>query len=249
MWKVLFTSIFFSALLVPFSLFAAPPSCPTTELVSQVQESMKSVDKVIQGAVSECLTARANVSESSVQSIYCPSGDMYGSTEQWITKQSLAYRVAVAAYLTELDKHAIQYAQSLQCLREKDPIKWYATNSIVLYGNGDDAPWYEQLYVKACNISYMLGMLNTPEKEWVSDSDTFPISECERLVSQKIQALDNLTKLIASKSIAKSYQNDKDIFVEGIKWKYKTLLEKASRYFRTVAQAVSKMNTYTKNPL
>jgi hypothetical protein len=90
--------------------------------------------------------------------------------------------------------------------------------------------------------------LNILNKKWqsiVTTSDAFP-QYCQNLANAKIRALDNLVTLLAAKAIWKSYQNDKDEFLTRVKWKYAALLEKSSRYFRTMSQAVAKLDAYIK---
>jgi len=188
----------------------------------------------------ECILARSQNRESSIKDYVCPSGD-FSEGDRPYTDEILSYQIAVATVFQAVDKVALTHARSLQCIRQKDPIIWQQSNKVFT----DLTSGYALQYQKVCSEGYILNILNKKWQSIVTTSDAFP-QYCQNLANAKIRALDNLVTLLAAKAIWKSYQNDKDEFLTRVKWKYAALLEKSSRYFRTMSQAVAKLDAYIK---
>ncbi len=68
--------------------------------------------------------------------------------------------------------------------------------------------------------------------------DQFPTTFCNTLADKKMIAWSNMAKILAAKSIAKTYQNSKDVHIEKVTGKYAKLLEKWSSYQRIIADTV-----------
>lgn len=108
--------------------------------------------------------------ESSITDYICPSGD-YNSSSRPHTREVLAYQLAVAAVFQKIDENAIQYAKSLQCMRDTDPIKWQQTIKIFT----DNNTGYASKYQSTCSIPFVIGLLNIdPENLKIETTDTFP---------------------------------------------------------------------------
>ena len=58
-----------------------------------------------------------------------------------------------------------------------------------------------------------------------------------------------MSYILASKGVAKGYQNAKDLHIDKVKGKYATLLEKWSSYQRILRNAVGKFTAYIKDPV
>jgi hypothetical protein len=138
-------------------------------------------------------------------------------------------------------------------MRGRDVVKWMETNRIVIHGDGASVAWYASKYQAACQIWYIERLLSTPEAivdTYLQTTDTYPQwFDCSRLAQGKIQALENLTALLAANGIAKWYENDKDKFINQVKGKYKTLVVKLADYMKLVSTAVSKLDTYLTNTI
>lgn len=242
---LLFIICFFIFTLFSGVTFSAPASCPTPPPMIDLDAEFERLSALAKSRTEECYNARWANRESTIREYVCPSGD-FSEWDRPYTREILAYQIAVATVFQAVDRVALTHAQSLQCLRQKDPIIWQQSNKVFT----DLLDGYAAKYRKACDMSYIVKLLDT---SWTTDtliqtSDTFP-QYCNTLVNAKVRALSNLWDLIASKAIAKSYQNDKDEFLSKIKGKYAALLEKSSRYFRAMSQAVAKMDTYLKTTI
>lgn len=194
----------------------------------------------------DCINARKNQKETSETEYVCPSGD-FSEANRPYTNEILAYQIAIATVFQAIDKNSLQFAQSLQCQRQKDPIIWQQTITRFT----DLTTGYAAQYQKACNISFIIRLLeakDATEVTLVQTSDTFP-DYCINLANSKVNALHNLWILLASNAVWKSYQNDKDEFLTEVKWRYAKLLEKTSRYFRLMWQAVAKIDVYLKQTI
>ncbi len=199
--------------------------------------------------IEDCLAARNTRTESSITDFTCPSGD-YNTSDRPHTDEVLAYQLAVATVFAAIDEDALKYSKSLQCMRERDPIKWTETNRIVIHGDGASVEWYSQKYHDICDETFIIRLINTPTQKYIKSTDFAPQwFDCKDLADAKVQALDNLTALLAANGIGKWYENDKDKFITQVKGKYKTLIVKLADYMKLVSTAVSKLDTYLTNTI
>lgn len=239
-----FLFIFFSGV-----TFSATPSCPTPPQMIDLDKEFDILSVRVKDRAKNCILARSQNRESSIKDYVCPSGD-FSEGDRPYTDEILSYQIAVATVFQTVDKVALEHARSLQCIRQKDPVIWQQSNKIFT----DLTSGYAAKYMKACDMSYIVRLLNKSSTQWqyISDilqtSDVFP-QYCDTLANAKIQALDNLVTLLSAKAIWKSYQNDKDQFVTEVKGKYASLLQKSSRYFRSISQAIAKIDAYTQKPI
>lgn len=226
-------------------IFAAPAICQEAPEMIQIDALIPEISEIAIARAQECYAARLVQTENSIIDYICPSGD-YSWSNRPHTREILAYQLAVAAVFQKIDENAIQYSKSLQCKRDTDPIKWQQTLKIFT----DNNTGYASKYEATCSIPFILGLLNIdPENKKIETTDTFPQWDCQTLAKAKSEALHNLGLLLASNWVGKGFQNDKDNFLEGVKWAYRNLLNKMDNYLKIVGRAIHKLDTYTKNPI
>jgi hypothetical protein len=114
----------------------AAPTCPPPPQMIELDAQFNTLSATAKERITKCLAARRDSQESSITDFSCPSGD-YNRDARPHTREILSYQIAVATVFEEIDKSAMEYAHSLQCMRERDPIKWIETNRIVIHGDGN----------------------------------------------------------------------------------------------------------------
>jgi len=196
--------------------FTAPAVCPElpTEIID-IDAVLEEVTAIAKSRADQCIALRNEQAESTATDFYCPSGDMSASKRPY-TDPVLAYQIAVGTLFETIDDNAFQYLKALYCIRETDIVAWQQSNKIIT----DTNVGFASKYLYACDMDLVMNrMLNLDEQDrriWTSD--TFPQwADCYALAQKKTQALYNLATLVASYSVGKSYQNDKDTFVDDIK--------------------------------
>jgi hypothetical protein len=237
--------------LISFTTFCgvvlAAPACQTPPAMIDLDAKFSELSTTAKKRASDCYAARLLWAETRETDYTCPSGD-YNADARPHTREILSYQIAVATVFAAIDEDAFRYSKSLQCMRERDVMKWDQTNSIVIHGDGNSVAWYEQKYQAVCQIWYIEKLLAMPEdrsKEFIQTTEAYPQwFDCSRLAKQKVQALDNLVALLAANGIGKWYENDKDKFITQVKGKYRTLIVKLVDYMKLVSTAVSKLDTY-----
>jgi hypothetical protein len=115
-------------------VFAAP-TCPAAPEMIDLNAKFSEISDTAVLNIEACLSAREQRTESSITDFTCPSGDSNTSSRPH-AEEVLAYQLAVATVFATIDKNAMTYAESVQCIRERDPIKWIETNRIVIHGDG-----------------------------------------------------------------------------------------------------------------
>lgn len=229
--------------------FGAAPVCLPPPIMIDLGAQQQALSQVAKSRYEQCKTARIAQKEASITDFVCPSGN-FSEADRPHADEIIAYQIAVATVFQAIDTNSMLYAQSLHCNRDTDPIKWQQTIKIFTDSNSG----YAAKYYSACNISYIVSLLNTIWQDGqlifdtIQTSDTFP-QYCEYLASRKVDALHNLGILLASNGVGKWFQNDKDIFINAVKTKYSNLLDKVSNYLRVVGRAVKKLDKYTTNPI
>lgn len=182
---------------------AAAPTCPEVPEMIDLDAEWDTISDDAVFNIEECLAARNTRTESSITDFSCPSGDSNASNRPH-SNEVLAYQLAVATIFAAIDKNSLEYAKSLQCVRERDPIKWDQTNRIVIHGDGASVIGYDQLYHAACQEATILRLINTESKKYITSTDFAPQwFDCMDLADAKVKALDNLTILLASQGISK----------------------------------------------
>ena len=145
----------------------------------------------------------------------------------------------------ELDDEILKDMKILQQKRETDVISWttYIAEKNTLY---------RQKYLRVCTpLGGELAVIQAWKKDQGQSAtiDAFPQTFCNSLVPKKVEAWDNMSYILASKGVAKAYQNGKDLHIDKVKGKYATLLEKWSSYQRILGNAVGKFTAYIKDPV
>lgn len=125
--------------LISFTTFCgvvlAAPTCQTPPAMIDLESKFNELSDTAVFNIEDCLAARNTRTESSITDFTCPSGD-YNTSDRPHTDEVLAYQLAVATVFAAIDEDALKYSKSLQCMRERDPIKWTETNRIVIHGDG-----------------------------------------------------------------------------------------------------------------
>ena len=150
--------------------------------------------------------------------------------------------IQIALSFDAIDKKAKTWTKKLQTSREKEFNMWNENIQKEVYGNEGFRDQYKQV----CEITnWTIG--ETGKVGCAKTTDFFPETACKNIVKKKSQALENMGYILASKGIAKSYQNDKDTFLDKQKTIYDGVLDKFNAYKRSVGNAVSKFTAYTRN--
>lgn len=142
---------FLSIFIFDIPIFGASPSCPPPPPMIDLNAESGSLSTLAQERARTCYAARLTRSETAITDFVCPSGD-YDQNDRPYTREILAYQIAVATVFQAIDKNSLQYAKSLQCLRQKDPIIWQQSNKVFT----DTQYGYASKYEAACNMSYIL---------------------------------------------------------------------------------------------
>lgn len=224
---------------------AAPAVCPATPDMIDITVEKDTLSDIAKTRSNNCFAARLLQTETKETDYICPSGD-FSNTDRPYTDEILAYQIAVATVFQAIDTNALLYAQSLQCNRDTDPIKWQQTIKIFT----DENTGYAKQYYSTCSISWILSLLNTdPNNPIIRTTNTLPQADCMNLAKSKTDALHNLWILLMSNWVGKWFQNGKDVFLDEVKTKYSGVLDKVSVYLRIVGRAVAKLDKYLKNTI
>ena len=186
---------------------AAAPKCSAPPQMIDLDKEMTTMRTNAVRDIPRCLDAYAKVTETKITEFTCPSGHMF-SDKMPITIETLGYRLGVAIMFDTIDESAMAYAHSLQCMRERDVMKWNQTNTIVINGDGPSIPGYAEKYLDACTLGRINQLLDgitygVPPKKIIQTTDTFPYAGCTDLAKAKIKALENLTTLLAANGVGK----------------------------------------------
>jgi hypothetical protein len=205
-------------------------------------------------AISECIEARTKNQEASVNNPetwhICPSWDYWSDDKMIISSGTLAYNITAAIAFIKIDKKAKEYMQSLQCSRNTDATAWIVDIDKTISGVWEKE-WYGDQYIKVCNIAYMTDVLNNTKfnTPFIQTTATFPQYICNYQAKARASSLRDLGHMLMGNWLAKWYQNDKDNYVDKIKWKYKQLLEKMHSYLMIFTRAETKLDKYTVSPV
>ncbi len=227
-------TLFLIGFVCMWDIFAEDASCPA-------EKSTKLTAEEIGGKIQQCLDARDAIPsrESSITDFYCPSGNFTYEDKRVLDNNTIPYHISVALFFEEIDKDALSYMCDLREMREKDPVKWTedARKKIEVTANEESSSFGER-YLEVCNFTYIADRINTKEKVWIKNTETYPQSICIKLAEAKAQAWTNMANILMGDGIAKSWQNDKDAFVDKVKGKYTIVYDKYLRYKRIAERAI-----------
>ncbi len=214
------------------------------EIACPVPKKAKITVTDITSKIRECVAKRAERKESQMKDVFCPSGDFTYEDGLPINSGTLAHHMAVAMLFDEIDRDALRYMCDLRELREKDPIKWTEdlrkkTESSTASGVESEANNFAQRYLDVCVFSHIQGLLNSDPSgtKWITNTDTYPQTTCNRIAAQKAQAWYNMGIILMNESISKSWQNDKDTFMSSVKNRYSNVRDKVMRYKEIATKA------------
>jgi hypothetical protein len=132
--------------------------------------------------------------------------------------------------------------KQIQPSREKDMNKWIEDIRLKTQSGPDN---FHDQYFQVCSITnWTIG--ESGKMGCAKTTDFFPETACKDIALKKVAALQNMGYILASKGIAKSFQNDKDVYMDKQKSVYDGLIDKWNVYKRRVGNAVSKFNAYIK---
>lgn len=237
MKKILFIIIF---IFFGFSTAkSAEISCPI------FKEPLASGSEIL-GKIEECKTARKNNNPASITDFSCPAGEFAIEDNLPLTDQRIAYHIAVNILMNKADEETKKFMQELQKQRSKDAVSWAKKITSCIDGSPEiQTKSVSELYGQICKFGYIENLLNSAgNSEIIANSDGYPHSFCTELSEKKITAWKNMGKYIANSAINKSFQNDKDSFVEKLQWNYRALLEKFHTYQKIIFRASSKIDTF-----
>lgn len=195
-----------------------------------------------------CIRGEANTEDE----YFCPSKDSgFFWDGKAITNEIIAYNIAVEAVFQKLDEKTKVYKKQLQNLRCADPYKWKTDIREQLYGNPEkNIIWIRDSYKKVCEFWYIQELINAREDGGnpsnnpiqISTSDTYPQSICQDLAEKKVIWLSYVGDILMAEWTAKTIQNDKDTFVDVLKWRYRALLDKIHELMQIIDRASKKKN-------
>ncbi len=228
MYRLLFLSIFFVIILWWAPIYSAP---------TIYRPSLKEVED----AAKPCLPWWNGIAINDKYT--CPIGDFVAGNGERLLKEKIECSIQIALSFEAIDKKTALWAKQLQSSREKNIDVWI--NNIGIQTKTAEDSFMNQ-YSEVCNLT---GWTISPDGKWIGCAKTmnfFPETACRDIVNQKVSALQNVWYILASKGIAKSFQNDKDKNLEKIKSAYDLIGDKWSQYKRIVSNAVSKFTSYIK---
>jgi hypothetical protein len=153
------------------SLFAA--GCD--EIQADIPDSPTIISQV-----DRCIVARASQNPNSITDFVCPQGEFYSSSNQPITRETLAYLIAVQISLNKVDLEVIKYMKQLQKTREANMNEWLETiNSCTEKITG--------IYSHICGLGTLEALLNADKnKLYITTTATYPQTLCTDLAARKI---------------------------------------------------------------
>lgn len=243
---IIFICVFFIGL---EDIFACQWWQVTIPTFSELQKSLWTTPR--ENAL-KCIDAYSKKKETSITNFSCPSGDFSSVTGLPLTRESLAYQVAVATAFAEIDTKVESYMRELQDCRQKDSVLWTEDIREKISGKWDKSG-FADLYTQVCDLTniqlIVWDTLPENKEKLIQTTHVFPIDACRQKAIQKTIAWTNMGYILMGDNIAKSYENDKDTFAEKVKWAYAKLLNLFSYYRNTVSRALAKLNALTKDTI
>lgn len=223
---------------------SAEISCPV------FKEPLVSGSEIL-GKIEECKTARKNNNTASITDFACPAGEFAIEDSSPLSDQRIAYHIAVNILMNKADEETKKFMQELQKQRSKDAVSWAKKITSCIDGSPEiQTKSVSELYSQICDFWYIEKLLNSAsDKVIIGNTDAYPHTFCTNLSNQKIQAWKNLGKSLAVAGINKSFQNDKDSFIDKVHWQYRGLIEKFHTYQKIIFRASSKIDKFIRNPV
>ncbi len=182
---------------------------------------------------------------------------------QVITRQKIAYQVAVSVLFSKVDAEAEKTMQLLQENRDEKFENWVNSINTMIQGNAtSNTVGIREKYLLVCaeqpgEHGIYGGAARDAVAVWAENQnpavtltiDGFPDTACQDLAIKKAKAWENMGYIFAAQGIAKGQQNKKDIYLDKTKTLYSTLLGKFLSYKVLIGNAVDKITGYIKNPV
>lgn len=241
----MFRLVFFLCALIWISPAAYAMSCPEFSVTPSI-----SSDEAIQ-KIDACIEARSNGSANTIEDYQCPSGDYVWETSEALTTETLAYHITVNLLMNDLDKKTKEYMKQLQKSRDKNAVAWTENIRTCLRDNGPEAITLSDAYRHICRFAFIQEFLNDngSDRIMIGTTNAYPQRMCEEFAEKKIEAWETMGKHLMHDNINKSYQNDRDIFVDQLQNSYDRVLARFHQYQRVVARASAKIKVYIRTPV
>lgn len=223
------------------SVFAgvACPKIDTSSLFDQQE---------IIGKINACIEARKNGTENTIEDYSCPSGDQSSQYQVPFNKETLAYIIAGELMMDKVDEEVEKYMKELSKSRDKDIIAWTENYGKCLNGRSAKDIAIKDVYSQICTPLFIARFLNKDQPQpIIHNMSTFPQYNCNDKATKKIQAWENMASTLMHDGINKSYQNDRDRYVDSLLEKYSTVIDKFHEYQKIVTRSLSKMTHYIQN--
>ena len=197
---LIFIAIILSSISVE-SLFAA--GCDIRADLPDGRELRSQIDR--------CIDARKSSNPNSITDFVCPQGEFYSANNQPITRETLAYLIAVQVSFNKVDTDITKYMKTLQKAREADPIKWTEANNSC-------SEKIQNIYTQICGFGTLEARLNeNKDTPYITTTNTYPQSLCSDLARKKIAGWQYLQKILMSDGINKNQKNSTDTWVTQVK--------------------------------
>lgn len=192
--------------------------------------------------IKDCMAAK---NPRSITEYTCAKGDFAKETGKALSDEDVAYFVIMSVRFKDLDKDALKIMEQMQSNRQTNGLSW------IDYINTTVKPFWEKYNAVCTSLGGDLKTLWVwkEEKKEYPTTDGFPQTFCNDTAKKKAKAWENMGYILASKGIAKWYQNAKDTHLDTVKGKYEKLLEKWQWYERVIDTAVSKFTAYIRDPV
>jgi hypothetical protein len=189
--------------------------------------------ETVRAKTDECWTAHWDGKNASITDVVCPSGDFYAESLLPNTKGRLCTSIYTQLAFAEIDTDAMKWEVQLQDRRSVDIESW-------LHEIRTTTEAYQRRYAGICDIGQVAQICET------ASTDTFPETICQDLGKRKADAWEKMGYILAGRGIAKTFQNDKDTFIDATKGKYIKIADKWTQYLTYYQTAVAKFTAYLK---
>lgn len=244
MQKTVFLQKFSIIFILIFGIFCVHTVSAADAPVCPFPHKIEATADEILAKVTECQTARANNTTATITEYLCPAGDFTIGDNQPITPERLSRNIMTNILMNEADKKMTEYMRSLQGLRSKDVTAW--TKEYMSCISPDVKDNLTTFYNQICEFSFVSNFLNdnSEKKTIITTTEAYPDQTCVKLAQQNIKKWQNMGANLATAAMYKSYENDRDRFVESVQGKYRSIIEKFHNYQKIIFRASSKIKTY-----
>lgn len=244
MQKFVFLQKFSIIVILIFGIFCVNTVFADEAPVCPFPHKIEATADEILAKVAECQKARENNTTATITEYSCPAGDFTIEDNQPITPERLARNIATNILMNEADKKMTEYMRGLQKFRSKDTIAWTQTYMSCIAR--DPKENLTSFYNQICEFSFVSNFLNnnSEKKAIITTTEAYPDQTCLKLAQKNIAKWKNMGANLATAAMYKSYENDRDRFVEGVQGKYRSIIEKFHNYQKIIFRASAKIKNY-----